>query len=62
MTPMMTPLPVADNGEGLFHTSLARIIAEELSFVIEQLLPASILRMEGYELSLEIFSRGILAI
>jgi hypothetical protein len=40
---MITPLPVADNGAELFHTSLARTIVPELSFVIEQLLPASIL-------------------
>ena len=39
----MTPLPVADNGAGLFHTSFARTIAAEFSFVIEQLFPASIL-------------------
>ena len=46
---MMTPLPVADNGAELFQTSLARTIVAELSFVTEQLFPASILWIEGYE-------------
>ena len=60
--PTITPLPVADNGAGLCHTSFARTIAAELSFVIKQLFPASILWIEGCEQSEDILSRGILAI